>query len=91
MLKFIAELTQLSNLARTAIVPRKSPPLIFTGAAYDDMLPFPLEGKPIAVFVLVQLKLSTEAVFATNAAGVIFCPGQTAILDSEVITGVGLT
>src|SRR5258706_4650109 len=60
VLAFAPALVQPFCVAVTVMLPTISAPEISIGAVYVDIFPNPPEGRPIAVFVLVQIKNSPQ-------------------------------
>jgi len=70
IVKVMGALVHPFFVAVTVTVEEITRPVLFTGAAYELILPDPLAARPTAILELVQLKVSPPPVLAENADGV---------------------
>src|SRR5260221_3414245 len=90
VLAFAPALVQPLYVAVTIMLPATSAPEILIGAVYVDIFPNPPEGRPIAVFVLVQIKDSPPPVLAEKLIPGTGAPEHTETFGMTATTGSGL-
>lgn len=91
MVNVMGTLVQPFFVAVTLIVPTTLAPVKLPAAANDEIVPEPDAPKPMAVLLLVQLKVSLPPVFARKLRGPTVAPGHTTMSVCVPTTGCGLT